>query len=85
MGDSLMKKLHFESSEIKVTIIVTLLLFFVGMKAEGKIEEIALASYRRMLMKLVASRLTVWWQSYNTLLKTYADCSSLTVLGWEHP
>jgi tetratricopeptide (TPR) repeat protein len=71
-GETLLERLHFGPKELTVTVIVTVLLFFVGRYAEGKIEEVALASYRRMLLKLVANRLTVWWGSYNSLLQIYA-------------
>ena len=49
-----------------------LLLFFLSIPLEQRIDESFLASYKRLLQKLVADRVTTYWSTYNALLRLFA-------------
>jgi len=75
-GTTLAKRLHFGVSEGLISLGVVILLFFLGMPAEKRIDDAFLPSYRRLLQKLVSNRVTTYWVTYNTLLKTYFAAST---------
>jgi len=75
-GKSLAERLHFSLREGIITAAVALVLFFLSIPAEKRIDQVFLASYKRLLQKLVADRVTTYWVTYNTLLKIFTGCKA---------
>jgi hypothetical protein len=73
---SVLDRLHFSVTEGIITAIVALLLFFLSIPAEKQIDAWFLASYKRLLQKLVADRVTTYWVTYNLLLRIFAGCKA---------
>jgi hypothetical protein len=63
-------------SEWLITAGVALLLFFLSIPAAKKIDEMFLGSYKRLLQRLVANRVTTYWATYNSLLRIFAGCQA---------
>ena len=70
-GTTVAERLHFSLSEGLISLGVVILLFFLSMPGEKRIDDAFLKSYKRLLQKLVSDRVTIYWVTYNTLLKTY--------------
>src|SRR6185312_2857454 len=70
-GTSLAERLHFSVSESIITAVVAVVLFFLSMPAEKRIDEAFLVTYKRLLQRLVSDRVTTYWVIYNTLLRTF--------------
>jgi hypothetical protein len=75
-GPSFFEKLHFTLSEGLITAGVALLLFFLSIPAEKKIDDMFLENYKRFLQRLVANRVTTYWATYNSLLRIFAGCQT---------
>ena len=73
-GKSVLERLHFGVSECFVTIVVAVMLLFLSRPAEKRIDEMSLRSYKRLLQKLVADRVTTYWATYNDLLRIFTRC-----------
>lgn len=65
--------MHFSVGEGIVTAAVAVMLFFLSMPAEKRIDEMSLRSYKRLLQKLVADRVATYFLTYNDLLKVFTD------------
>jgi serine/threonine protein kinase len=73
---SFLEKLDSTLSEWLITAGVALLLFFLSIPAAKKIDEMFLGSYKRLLQRLVANRVTTYWATYNSLLRIFAGCQA---------
>jgi hypothetical protein len=73
-GESVLERLHFTVSEGIVTIVVAIALFSLSMPAEKRIDEMSLRSYKQLLQRLVADRVTTYWATYNDLLRIFTRC-----------
>jgi hypothetical protein len=70
-GKSVLERMHFGVSEAIITAAVAIVLFFLSMPAEKRIDEMSLRSYKQLLQKLVADRVTTYWATYNALLRIF--------------
>ena len=73
---SLLERLHFSLSEGLITAGIAILLFFLTIPAEKKIDELFLENYKHLLHRLVADRVTTYWTTYNSLLRVFAGCQA---------
>jgi hypothetical protein len=71
-----LERLHFSQSDALVTGGVMLFLFVLSALVEKWIDVRFLPSYKRLLRKLVADRVTAYWDIYNRLLTKYAACQA---------
>jgi hypothetical protein len=73
-GKSVLERLHFGVNEGIITAAVAIVLFFLSMPAEKRIDQMSLRSYKRLLLMFVADRVTTFWETYNALLKVFTKC-----------
>lgn len=73
---SLLERLHFSLSEGLITAGIAILLFFLSIPAEKKIDDLFLDNYKHLLHRLVADRVALYWATYNSLLRIFAGCQA---------